>query len=63
MPIAAFSALSPAAADDPAWKLVWSDEFGGTELDKTKWGFDLTNGFVGGDGKTFISGWGNDELQ
>ncbi|MDA3923375.1 MAG: glycoside hydrolase family 16 protein [Kiritimatiellae bacterium] len=21
------------------WKLVWSDEFNGTELDKTKWGF------------------------
>lgn len=23
------------------WKLVWSDEFDGTELDRTKWGFRL----------------------
>ena len=26
-----------AGADDPAWELVWSDEFSGTELDRKKW--------------------------
>ena len=24
---------------DKEWKLVWNDEFDGTELDTTKWGF------------------------
>ena len=32
-------AATPAAADD--WKLVWSDEFNGTTLDRAKWGFDV----------------------
>ncbi|OGX84571.1 hypothetical protein BEN47_16010 [Hymenobacter lapidarius] len=32
--------------------LVWSDEFNGSSLDQTKWGYDL-----GG------NGWGNNELQ
>ena len=34
------------------YKLVWSDEFDGDEIDTTKWGYDL-----GG------SGWGNNELE
>ena len=25
-----------------SWKLVWSDEFDGTELDRTKWDFRLS---------------------
>ena len=32
--------------------LIWSDDFNGSALDQTKWGYDL-----GG------SGWGNNELQ
>jgi len=39
----------------PEWRLVWSDEFTGTNgqaVDPTKWGFD-----IGG------KGWGNNELQ
>ena len=32
------------------YKLIWSDEFDGDEIDTTKWGYDL-----GG------SGWGNNE--
>ena len=32
--------------------LVWSDEFDGSSLDQTKWGYDLGGG-----------GWGNNELQ
>jgi beta-glucanase (GH16 family) len=34
------------------WKLAWSDEFEGTEVDRSKWNFE-----VGGDG------WGNGEAQ
>lgn len=34
------------------WTLVWNDEFDGTSIDRTKWGYD-----VGG------HGWGNNELQ
>ncbi len=34
------------------WRLVWSDEFEGTDIDATKWGFDLGGG-----------GWGNSELE
>ena len=36
------------------WKLVWQDEFSGTELDKTKWN---------NDGATGDGGYGNKELQ
>ncbi len=36
----------------PGWTLVWQDEFEGTEIDRSKWTFD-----VGG------HGWGNNELQ
>jgi len=48
---------------DPAWKLVWSDPFDGTEIDRTKWEFDLGNGFYNYDANIWISGWGNGELQ
>ena len=39
-------------------KLVWSDEFDGTEVDTTKWSFQLGDGAEEG-----LSGWGNNELQ
>jgi beta-glucanase (GH16 family) len=56
---------SPEAAEPPAsgWKLVWSDEFDGKEIDKEKWDFDTGNGFYNYDADQWISGWGNDELQ
>ncbi|AWM39019.1 Glucan endo-1,3-beta-glucosidase A1 precursor [Gemmata obscuriglobus] len=64
---AAVSAFAPKAADaDKApvgWKLVWSDEFDGKEIDRTKWDFDLGNGFYNYDANQWISGWGNNELQ
>ncbi|MFK8014877.1 MAG: family 16 glycosylhydrolase [Gammaproteobacteria bacterium] len=42
----------------PDCELSWSDEFDGTEVDLTKWEFQL------GDGSQFgIPGWGNNELQ
>jgi beta-glucanase (GH16 family) len=54
----------PAVAE---WKLVWSDEFDGTEIDKTKWDFDLGTGFwvnmPNPWGGFWVNGWGNDELQ
>jgi beta-glucanase (GH16 family) len=37
-----------------SWQLVWSDEFGGTNVDTTKWTFDIGNG---------SGGWGNNELE
>ena len=31
----------PSILPDGEWKLVWADEFDGTELDRTKWDFRL----------------------
>lgn len=58
-------AAAPQQAAEPRsdeWKLVWSDEFDGKEIDATKWDFDLGNGFSTPDG-AYIGGWGNDELE
>jgi beta-glucanase (GH16 family) len=52
-----------AAQDDAKWKLAWSDEFDGKEIDRTKWDFDLGNGFYDYEAKQWIAGWGNGELQ
>ncbi|MCM3598267.1 carbohydrate binding domain-containing protein [Metabacillus idriensis] len=45
------------------WSLVWSDEFSGTEIDRSKWNFDLGNWIVDADGKGIASGWGNNEKE
>ena len=47
----------------PGWKLVWADEFEGNEVDRSKWDFDLGNGFVDYRTHTWVAGWGNEELQ
>ncbi len=43
----------------PGCVLVWSDEFDGTEVDLTKWTFQLGDGTEVG----LPPGWGNNELQ
>ncbi len=47
----------------PGWKLVWHDEFEGAEIDRSKWDFDIGNGFFDYTSHTWIAGWGNEELQ
>ena len=37
----------PILAQDRCYELVWADEFDGTEIDLTKWGFEV-NGWGGG---------------
>jgi len=43
--------------------MVWSDEFDGRAIDRTKWDYDTGNGFFNYDANQWISGWGNGELQ
>ena len=45
------------------WEHVWADEFDGTEVDRSKWDFDIGNGFFDYKSHTWIAGWGNEELQ
>jgi beta-glucanase (GH16 family) len=58
-----FSFVSIATAADPSWKLIWSDEFKGDHLDRTKWTFDLGDGFTEPDTHQFVWGWGNSEME
>jgi len=56
--------MNEAAEPTPTgWKQVWSEEFDGKDIDRTKWDFDTGNGFYDYDASQWISGWGNDELQ
>lgn len=40
------------------WKLVWSQEFDGSEIDRNVWNFEIGNGHT-----KEIPGWGNNELE
>ena len=56
------AAVRPAAAqcaELPECELVWSDEFDGTEVDLSRWTFQLGDGTEVG----LPPGWGNNELQ
>ncbi|WP_280846805.1 carbohydrate binding domain-containing protein [Mesobacillus selenatarsenatis] len=59
--------IKPEAAtnstNDSDWTLFWSDEFDGTEIDKSKWSYDIGNWIVDGDGNGVARGWGNNELE
>ena len=48
---------------DSGWALVWNDEFDGTEVDRSKWDFDIGNGFYDYRAHAWVPGWGNEELQ
>jgi len=61
--ICGFGEQQAAEANADGWKLTWSDEFDGKEIDRTKWDFDLGNGFFDYNANAWISGWGNSELQ
>jgi beta-glucanase (GH16 family) len=61
--LAAIGAVRSDAAPPAGWKLVWSDEFDGPAIDRTKWDFQLGNGFYNYDANQWIAGWGNNELQ
>lgn len=62
--LAGCTATSPFPGQAGAgWRLVWSDEFNGPAVDRTKWNFDQGNGFTVPDTKAWIAGWGNNELQ
>lgn len=41
----------------PSMDLIWSDEFGGSELNEADWSYEL------GDGCPNLCGWGNNELE
>lgn len=58
VPVIGDTIVTNDGTQDNLWKLVWQDEFNGTELDTTKWGYQV------GDGSTYgIAGWGNSEQQ
>ncbi|MDB5291008.1 MAG: glcA 1 [Phycisphaerales bacterium] len=58
------AAQAPAAAPAPAgWKLVWSDEFDGAQIDKAKWALERGSGITDPATNTFLAGWGNNELE
>lgn len=45
------------------WSLVWSDEFSGSKIDRSKWTYDIGNWIVDEDGNGITSGWGNNEKE
>lgn len=54
-------ATQPSIPAPAGWKLVWNDEFDGTQIDGKKWDFDQGNGVQ--PGHRGIAGWGNNELE
>ena len=57
------SLTTRASGRRPTWALVWSDEFEGDAVDRSKWDFDLGNGFFDYRVHQWVAGWGNEELQ
>lgn len=47
----------------PGWTLVWNDEFDGDTIDRSKWDFEIGNGFYDYRNHAWVPGWGNEELQ
>ncbi|MBB5351268.1 beta-glucanase (GH16 family) [Haloferula luteola] len=61
--LAGWVAVGLAAGAETPWKLVWSDEFDGEQLDPEKWDYQIGNGYYAYDAQQWIAGWGNQELQ
>lgn len=49
--------------NESEWSLVWSDEFNGKEIDRSKWTFDIGNWIVDENGNGIAPGWGNNEKE
>jgi len=49
--------------DDGEASIVWRDEFDGTTLDRSRWSYELGNGFGVVGTNNYVAGWGNNELQ
>ncbi len=45
----------------PEEDLIWHEDFDESSLSSETWDYSTTNGFY--DGRTYVSGWGNGELQ
>ena len=54
---------APVRPAPEGWTLVWHDEFDGDQIDRSKWDFDIGNGFFDYHSHTWVPGWGNEELQ
>lgn len=58
-----FAAPEAHAAPEDNWVLTWSDEFDGTGVDESKWGFDTGNWILDAKGNPVTNGWGNNEKE
>lgn len=47
----------------PKMRLIWSDEFDGDTLDRTKWAYELGNWKLDAAGNYITNGWGNNEQE
>ncbi|RSK25917.1 glycosyl hydrolase family protein [Bacillus sp. HMF5848] len=54
---------APQLEPNNLWTLVWSDEFNGDSIDRTKWTYDIGNWIVDADGNGIAAGWGNNEKE
>lgn len=52
-----------AGEESSDWSLVWNDEFMASEIDSTKWSYDIGNWLVDEEGNGVSPGWGNNEKQ
>ncbi|MBQ4464921.1 MAG: family 16 glycosylhydrolase, partial [Oscillospiraceae bacterium] len=50
-------------SQSPEMRLIWSDEFDGDTLDRTKWAYELGNWKLDAAGNYITNGWGNNEQE
>jgi beta-glucanase (GH16 family) len=49
--------------ENEKYRLVWSDEFDGSEVDAGKWSYELGNWKLDENGNYITGGWGNNEQE